>query len=89
MTSTAEVKKNMYYVQVWPYGVGCGNYNAYAFGDEAEAQKMIGKKENAVWSDYKEMQAGFGNNFCILSDGSVCSRKEAVELSQLYGESYK
>lgn len=82
-------KKAMYYVQVWPYGVGCGNFSAYAFETEKEAEDKL-KEENTSRSDYKEMQSAFGNNFCVIkNDGSVCSRKAAIELNRASGGEYK
>ena len=79
---TLAKKKTMYYVQVWPYGVGCGDFSAYAFETEKEAEDKL-EEENTSRSDYKEMQNAFGNN------GSVCSRKAAVELNRASGGEYK
>ena len=83
-------KKELYYVQAWPYGVGCGDFNAYAYETETEAEKKL-EQENTTRSDYEEMKAAFGNNFCILAEsdcGNVCSRKEAIELNRLSGVKY-
>lgn len=90
-------KKKLYYGQYWPYGVGCGNFTAYAFpSDAARAawmNKYIHEEEEgdpvACTATYKEMQSAFGKNFCILAaDGSVCSHSDAAELNRLDGTKY-
>lgn len=79
--------KERYYVQVWPYGVGCGDFAAYAFDTEQEAEKKL-EEANTSRATFEEMEDAYGKNFCILSDRTVCSHREAVEINQVSGERY-
>lgn len=79
--------KERYYVQVWPYGVGCGDFTAYAFDTEQEAEKKL-EEANTSRATFEEMEDAYGKNFCILPDRTVCSHREAVEINQLSGERY-
>lgn len=89
-------KKELFYGQYWPYGVGCDDFTAYAFESEKAREKWLSQyayeeeKGNpmACTATYEEMQHAYGNNFCVLADGSVCSRLEAVELNRLDGVEY-
>lgn len=79
--------KDRYYVQVWPYGVGCGDFTAYAFDTEQEAEKKL-EEANTSRATFEEMEDAYGRNFCILPDRTVCSHREAVEINQVSGERY-
>lgn len=79
--------KDRYYVQVWPYGVGCGDFTAYAFDTEQEAEKKL-EEANTSRATFEEMEDAYGKNFCILPDMTVCSHREAVEINQVSGERY-
>ena len=79
--------KDRYYVQVWPYGVGCGDFTAYAFDTEQEAEKKL-KEANTSRATFEEMEDAYGKNFCLLPDRIVCSHREAVEINQVSGERY-
>lgn len=74
-------KKKMFYVQVWPYGIGCGGDgepHAYAFETQEERDKwmrqdwivLAEEDGNPVVSlaDYDDMQRAYGNNFRVFKD---------------------
>lgn len=89
-------KKELFYGQCWPYGVGCGTFMAHAFESETARETWLNQyayeeetgNSVACVATYEEMQHAYGNNFCVLADGSVCSRLEAVELNRLDGVEY-
>lgn len=89
-------KKELFYGQCWPYGVGCGTFMAHAFESETARETWLNQyayeeetgNPVACTATYEEMQHAYGNNFCVLADGSVCSRLEAVELNRLDGVEY-
>lgn len=89
-------KKKLFYGQYWPYGVGCGDFTAYAFESEKARETWLNQyvyeeetgNPVACMATYEEMQHAYGNNFCVLADGSVCSRLYAVELKRIDGAEY-
>lgn len=89
-------KKGLFYGQYWPYGVGCDDFTAYAFESETAREKWLSQyayeeeKGNPVacTATYEEMQHAYGNNFCVLVGGDVCSRLDAVKLNRLDGVEY-
>lgn len=89
-------KKKLFYGQYWPDGVGCGDFTAYAFESETARETWLNQyayeeqtgNPVACMATYEEMQHAYGNNFCVLADGSVCSRLYAVELKRIDGAEY-
>ena len=74
-------KKKMFYVQVWPYGIGYGGEGeprSYAFETQEERDKwmrqdwIVRAEEDGnpvvSFADYNDMQRAYGNNFRIFKD---------------------
>lgn len=90
-------KKKLFYIKVWPYGVGCGDFTSYAFKTESERDKWMDKswivlaeeEGNPVVSfeDYDDMQRAYGNNFRVFKDDdgnlSVCGYRAALEIAKI------
>ncbi len=74
-------KKKMFYVQVWPYGIGYGGEgepHSYAFETQEERDKWMrqdwilraeeGGNPVISFADYADMQRAYGNNFRVFKD---------------------
>lgn len=92
-------KKNLFYGQLWPHGIGCDTFISYAFDTNEEREKWLrqylpdDEEGNPIVciADFEDMQNAYGTDFCVLGgafDGEVCSRQAAIELHQISATRY-